>query len=251
MQKSLTRGGVARAFTVGLIMAWPGGATTVLAQGERSIAGVDCTVTYADGNFDNRKPNYSAMANRAAFAFLAPMKTVAEGAMLYSAELGDATTEGVAAIKGTVVRNGDGEVSIEALQLAWPFTVLSVGGQYQGVIQMAHEQGVSVGLSIISSGESLGTIDFAKGAFDPAVPIVGFSPDAAGPIHAGLMSSESMVISLEIAGQPFSIVSPEPGAYGAFINETLVPAMNEAMRRDAEDPCTFVDDDAYLDLLKF
>lgn len=227
------------------------GASGAIAQGGNSIAGAACQVSYTEGDFENRKPNYAATADGASFAFLAPMKAVAEGVELYSSELGGAMSEGVAALKGAIVRDGDGGVAIEALQLAWPFTVVSVNGQYQGVIQMAHEQGVPVGLGIASGDTSLGTIDFVKGAFDPAQPVVGFDPDAAAAIHASLMGQDPMVITLDVGGQAFSEVTPEPGAYGAFITGTLVPAMDEARRRDAEDPCTVFDDDTYLDFLDF
>lgn len=225
------------------------GATGAMAQGGNSIAGVPCEVTYGEGNFENGKPNYRASAERATFAFLAPMKAVGEGTMLYSTELGGATAEGVAAIKGAVIRDGDGGLAIEALQLALPFTVLTVNGQYQNVIQMAHEQGVPAALEILSDGASMGGIALQQGAFDPNVPVVAFDAESAVPIHAALMRDTPLVFNLDIGGQTFSAVSPKPGAYGEFVSETLAEAMEKARRLDAEEPCTFVDSDSFLELL--
>ena len=48
------------------------GAMDAMAQGS-SIAGVACQVSFVEGNAENGKPNYVATANRAEFAFLAPM----------------------------------------------------------------------------------------------------------------------------------------------------------------------------------
>jgi hypothetical protein len=243
-------GRVVMAALAGAVL-WMGGPAAAVAQGGNSIAGVACQVAYTDGNAENRDPNYVATADRAEFAFLAPMAAAGDGAMLYSDELGGAVAEGVAAIKGTVVRDGSGALSVEALQLAWPHTVLTVNGQYQSVIAMAHDQNVDVGLAIVAGGVELGEIPLAKGVFDPNLPLVVLGPDAIGPIHAGLMSDEPLEMNLVVAGLTFSTVAPEPGAYAAFIDETLVAAMDEARRQDAEEPCTFADPDAFLELLDF
>lgn len=250
MKGSRRRGCVMAPIMAGVLV-WSLAATTALAQGGSSIAGVACQVSFMDGNFENRLPNYVATADRAEFAFLAPMTATREEVSLFSSELGGAAKAAVAAIKGAIRRDSSGAMTIETLQLAWPFTVLERDGQYYSIVQMAHDQDVAVGLSIELGGEVLGDIAFAKGAFDPNQPVVGFDADAVGPIHDGLMSSDPLVANLVVGGEVYSAVAPEPGAYRGFVQETLVAAMDEARRRDAEDPCLFTDPDAFLQLLDF
>src|SRR5690606_13403351 len=48
----------------------------------------------------------------------------------------------------------------------------------------------------------------------------------------------------------YSTVEPDTAKYSSFVSETLAGAMDEAKRRDAEDPCTFVDPAAYDDYLQ-
>jgi hypothetical protein len=227
------------------------GATSAMAQAGNSIAAVACEVSYTEGTFENGKPNYVATANRGEFAFLAPMAAVSDQVSLYSSELGGAVREGIASIKGAITRDSSGAMNIENLQLAWPFTVLEREGQYYSIIQMAHDQDVGVGLSIEVGGEPLGEIAFQKGAFDPNQPVVGFDVDAVGAIHEGLMSDKPLVANLVVGGEVYSRVSPQAGAYRTFVKQTLSAAMDEAGRRDAEDPCLFTNPDALLEMLNF
>lgn len=250
MKRSKLRGCLA-APLITAMMAYLVAGAPALAEGESSIAGVACQVSFTEGNAENGKPNYVATADRAEFAFLAPMKVIHEGVSLYSSETGGAVREAVAAIKGAIRRDSSGEMTIEKLQLAWPFTVLERDGQYYSIVQAAHDQDVAVGLGIEVGGEEVGSIAFQKGAFDPSQPVVVFNDDAVGPIHDALMSSDPFMANLVVGGEVYSAVAPQAGAYRSFVQETLVAAMDEAKRRDADDPCLFTDPDALLQLLNF
>lgn len=221
------------------------GAARARAQGT-SIAGVACEVVSTTGDLENRQPNFRATAARAEFAYLAPMQAIGDSITLYAAELGGATAEGVAAIKAALVRDADGTVAVEGLQIVWPYTVMSHDGQYYSIIQMAHDQGAAVGIAIAAGGATLGEIVFEKGAFDPNQPVVGFNAATATAIHEALMRNEGFRVSLVAGGQVYSEIVPDTADYRAFIEGKLIPAMDEARRQDAEDPCLFTNPDDYL-----
>lgn len=250
MQRVSRYGRVASAILAGAAL-WLACSAAGMAQGGNSIAAVACQVSYTDGNFQNLKPNYVATANRAEFSFLAPMTAVGEGAMLYSAGGAGPVAEDYAAIKASIIRDGSGTLSVEDMELHWPFTVLVREGQYYSIIQMAHDQGVEVGLDVISGGGQLGWLAFHPGVFDPNQPAFKLDGETAIAIHSSLMGTAPLVMNLDAGGTTFSTVAPEPGAYGAFVASTLVEAMDEARRLDAEAPCDFTNPDAFMELLDF
>jgi hypothetical protein len=232
-------------------MAGPGAATGTSAQSSNSIAAVACEVVSTTGDAENMEPNYRAFADRAEFALLAQMRQVADGVLLYAPDLGGEMASSLAALKGVLLRNADGTFGMETLQIHWPLTVLKHDGQLYSVVQMAHDQQVPIGLSLSAGGNPLGDIEFVPGQFDPNSPVVGFDSATATAIHEGLMRNEGFSFRLTAGGDVFSTIEPDTASYKAFIEIKLVPAMDEAKRLDAEDPCTFLDSPDPLESLLF
>lgn len=228
-----------------------GAATAAVAQSGDSIAAVACEVISTTGDAENMQPNYRAAANRAEFSLLARMRQVADGVLLYATDQGGEMTSGLAALKGVLVRDENGAFGMETLQIYWPFTVLKHDGQLYNVIQMAHDQQVPIGLSLSAGGNPLGDIEFVSGQFDPNSPVVGFDSATATAIHQALLRNEGFSARLMAGGDVFSTIEPDTATYKTFVENTLIPAMDEAKRQDAEDPCTFVDPQAILDSITF
>ena len=222
-----------------------------LAEGQTSIAGVACQVISTTGDADNMEPNYWAWADRAEFSLLASMRPVAEGALLYAPELGGELEASFAALNGLLVRDEAGGLALQTLQIRWPLTVLKHDGQLYSIIQMAHDQRLPIGLSLSAGGNPLGDIEFAPGVFDPNSPIVGFDSETSDAIHDKLMLNEGFSFRLMAGGAVYSTIEPDTASYKAFIEDRLVPAMDEARRQDAEEPCTFMDPAATLDSIMF
>ena len=134
------------------------------ALGVTSIAGIsrvsaqadDCSVSYLDGDLDNRQTNYRAFADTAEFAFLARIEVLAEQTVLFSQEQGGEIETGVAAIKLAVRRSEDGVLRAEKSAIQWPITALKVDGQLYSVIGEAQAQGVPVGIIFSGGGEDIG-----------------------------------------------------------------------------------------------
>ena len=207
-----------------------------LAEGD--TATIACEVISTTGDFVNLEPNFWASADRAEFAILAFMRPVADGVLLYADEQGGELTRAYAAIKAAAVRDGKGGLRVEKLQIQWPHTVIRHDGQLYSVIQMAHEQSLPIGLSLSAGGNPLGDIELAPGVFDPTSPIVGFGADTASTIHDKLMANEGFSFRLMAGGAVYSTIEPDTARYTAFISERLIPAMDEAKRKDAEEPCS-------------
>jgi hypothetical protein len=226
-------------------------ATGTFAQESGSIAAVACEVISTTGDADNREPNYRASADRAEFSLLANMRAVAEGVLLYAPELGGEVASGFAVLNGLVVRDDTGGLALQTLQIRWPLTVLKHEGQLYSVIQMAQDQQLPIGLSLSAGGNPLGDIELAPGVFDPNGQVVGFDSATAAAIHDKLMLNEGFSFRLMAGGDVFSAIEPDTAGYKAFIEDKLIPAMDEAKRQDAEDPCTFLDPQSILDSIKF
>lgn len=199
---------------------------------------IACEIISTTGDFENLEPNYRASADRAEFAILAYMRAVADDVLLYAEEQGGQMTSGYASIKAAAVRNPAGGVRVENIQILWPHTVRKIEGQFYSVIEMAQQQRLPIGLSLSAGGNPLGDIELAPGAFDPTSPAVGFNPDASATIHDKLMLNEGFSIRLMAGGAVYSTIEPDTARYSTFISDRLVPAMDEARRRDAEAPCT-------------
>lgn len=219
------------------------------ARAQTSVAAVPCQVSSTEGTLENMQPNYWATATRVEFVFLARMRAVADGVLLYATEFGGEIAQAVAGIKAVATRDESGTLQVEQMQIHWPLTVLKHEGQLYSIIQMAHDQGVPVGLSLSAGGNPLGDILFAQGAFDPNQPVVGFDAPTSASIHQGLMRNEGFSARLMAGGVVYSTVEPDTAKYSSFISQTLAGAMDEAKRRDAEDPCTYVDPATYDDYL--
>ena len=220
-----------------------GGIGRALAQ-EGTVA---CQVSSISGTLQNGEPNYWATATRAEFVFLTRMRAVGDSIVLYSEEQGGEVIEGTAAVKGILVREGDGPLQVDRLQFVWPITAHKQDGQLYGIVQMAHEQNVPVGLALAGGGNPLGEILFEKGVFDPTQPVVGFDVETSKAIHNALMKNEGFSARLMIGGAVYSTIEPDTARYVAFVNDKLLAAMDEARRQDAEAPCTYVNPEEYLE----
>lgn len=227
-----------------------GGSGLAVGQSSTSIAAVPCTVTATSGALDNFEPNFSATANRAEFAFLARVEATGDEVTFYAPATGGEDEEGIGAIKAIVVRQDDGPVSIETMQFHLPITAIRHDGQLYGVAQMSLDQGIPVGLQLSSGDEALGTIVFEAETFDPSQPVVGFDAETATLIHEMLMRKQGFSARLVAGGEVYSVMEPDTAAYASFINETLTAAMDEARRKDAEEVCTFLDDQNFLEGLE-
>ena len=222
------------------------GSGLAFAQSSTSIAAVPCTVKATSGALDNFEPNFAATADRAEFAFLAHVKAIGDEVTFYAQATGGEEAEGIAAIKAIVVRQGDGPLSVETMQFHLPITAIRHEGQLYGVAQMSLDQGIPIGLQLSSGDEALGDIVFEAGTFDPSQPVVGFDAETALLIHEMLMREQGFSASLVAGGAAYSVMEPDTAAYARFINETLTAAMDEARRKDAEEVCTFLDDQDVL-----
>ena len=222
------------------------GSGLAVAQSSTSIAAVPCTVTAASGTLDNFEPNFSATANRAEFAFLVRVEAIGDEVTFYASATGGEDDDGVGAIKGVVIRQDEGPLRVETLQFHLPITAIRHEGQLYGVIQMSLDQGIPIGLQLSSGDEALGNIVFDADTFDPAQPVVGFDAETAALIHEMLMRGQGFSASLLAGGEAYSVMEPDTAAYASFIGETLTAAMDEARRKDAEEVCTFLDDQDVL-----
>jgi hypothetical protein len=76
--------------------------------------------------------------------------------------------------------------------------------------------------------------------------VVGFDAETAALIQEILMRGQGFSASLVAGGEAYSVMEPNTAAYASFIGETLMAAMDEARRKDAEEVCTFLDDQDVL-----
>lgn len=232
------------------------------ATGLASIAGigrasagdsVPCEVSDTTGTLENGKPNYRATADRAEFVFLVKMTSLAEEVVLVSAQQGGEFKEGVAAFKASVVREGDGPLRMEKMNIQWPLTAVKHQGQLYNVIRVAHDQSTPVGIVLSAAGAALGDIVFEPGSFDPDQETIGFNTEVSSLIHEKLMERGGFSIRLVAGGNIYSAIQPDSYAYSRFILETLVPAMDQARNRDNLTGCTSHtpdEMDAYLEALE-
>lgn len=231
------------------------------ALGVTSIAGIsrvsaqadDCSVSYLDGDLDNRQTNYRAFADTAEFAFLARIEVLAEQTVLFSQEQGGEIETGVAAIKLAVRRSEDGVLRAEKSAIQWPITALKVDGQLYSVIGEAQAQGVPVGIIFSGGGEDIGEILFEPGVFDPQTETIDFNAQVSGIMHEAMMQRRGFSVRLVAGGTIYSSIQPETMAYADFIESTLLPAMDEARRMEAEGGCSMMSDEAmqmYLEMME-
>lgn len=205
---------------------------------EPSAEVVPCEVTSYLGNMQNGLANYKAQAETAEFAFQAPMSAHGDNITLFAEELGGAAKTSNASFRGQVSRRADGGLFVESLQVRWPFTALESDGQFFNVIGMAHEQNVPVGIVLMSGDLNIAEIVFEAGKYDPNSPLVGFDTATTALVSGAMLAGPPFKLLLAIGGTVYSSIEPEDGAYGKFLDETLLPAMDEAKRKDAETPCT-------------
>jgi hypothetical protein len=214
---------------------------------------VPCTVSDTTGTIENGRPNFLATADNAEFAFLAPMEALAEEVVLFSAEQGGELKSAFAAIKGKVARQGDGPLRMEKLVIHWPLTAVKHEGQLYNVIQVAQDQQKPVGIILSAAGQSLGDVVFEPGSFDPNRDQFDFNGEVSHLIHEKIMAREGFSIRLVAGGAFYSAIHPDTYAYSRFILETLIPAMDQARRRDVASGCTsYTADemDAYLEAME-
>lgn len=220
----------------------------------RAVAEVrPCEVSFLDATFENRQTNYRANAGRAEFSFLAEMKTLANGTVLFAPEQGGEISQGLAAIKAIVARGEDGTLRAEKVAIQWPITALKVDGQLHGVIAEAHAQQVPVGIILSGGGGEIGEIIFEPGVVDPNSDIIDFNAEVSAVIHDTMMARQGMSVRLVAGGTVFSTVQPETRVYAEFIERTLLPAMDEARRKDTEEGCETLSDeemDLYMEALE-
>lgn len=229
MQHILFRAAVAAAASVLSI-------TAVVAQDKSER--IACEVISTTGDFENLEPNFRAGANQANFNFLAPMRPVADDVLLFAEEQGGEIIRGYAAFRFSLQRQADGSIAMERMELHWPGTVVKHEGQLYTIIQIAHDRATPIGLVLELGGNPLGEIELRPGEFDPLSMVVGFNGPTATAVHEKLMENEGFSARLMAAGEVYSTIEPDTAAYLAFVTTTLLPAMDEARRRDTEAPCT-------------
>jgi len=208
---------------------------------------VPCVETSYAGNILNGQPNYIARADTAEFKVFAPMDARGDSIVLFSDEIGGAAKTSMAAFQGTVVRNPDGRLLVDTLQLQWPFTAHDDNGTLYNVIGLAHEQDVPVGVVIMAGQVNMGELVFEKGVFDPNNPVVGFDAGTTLMVGESMRSDLEFKVLLTIGGTVYSEIAPAPGAFSAFLDGPLLKAMDEAKRKDAEAACTYAVGDGYED----
>lgn len=199
---------------------------------------VPCEVTSYLGNAQNGLANYKARAETADFAFQAPMSAHGENITLFADYLGGAAKTSNAAFKGQASRRAEGGLVVESLQVQWPFTAMESEGQFFNVIGMAHEQNVPVGIVLMSGELNIGELVFEPGKYDPNAPMVGFDAATTALVSAAMLSGPPFKLLLAVGGTVYSSIEPAEGTFRKFLDETLLPAMDEARRKDAETPCT-------------
>ena len=214
----------------------------VAQQGGGNIASVPCRVSEMLTTLEVGKGSYNADASSADFAFYAPMRAEGDGIVLYAAEIGGAARDSVAAIKGRIVRDADGNLRPEALGFAWPHTALERDGQYYGIVQMSFDQNVPVGVTLSKGSTDLGSIVFPKDSYDVNQPGLTLDDTTRQTLFDALMGDEMLTVSLVAGGQVFSIFRVEGKQFRSFAEASLVAAMDKAKAQDASSPCTFLDD---------
>ena len=200
---------------------------------------IPCKVIRTTGDFDNLEPNFEAAADRAEFTILAPMRAVADGVLLYAEEQGGELIRGYAALKGVLLRDASGAISMDRMQIVWPHTVIKDSGQYYSIIAIAHDRATPIGLVMESGGNPLGEMELRPGEFDPNEPVLGFNHDTSSTIHARLLENEGFSARLMAAGVVYSSIEPDTAQYSAFMTATLLPLMDAVRQQDATAPCSY------------
>ncbi len=230
------------------------GVSTIAGLGRASAQETTpCVVARATGTLENLEPNFRATADRAEFVFLVPMKSLAEEVVLISAEQGGELKEGLAALKAIVTREGDGPLKAEKLQIHWPLTALKHQGQLYSVIGLSQEQNVPVGIVLSAGAKDMGNIVFEAGQFPPDQEFLDFNPEVSNMIHEAIMRRQGFSVRLVSGGNIYSSIQPESQKYEEFMLYSLVPAMNDARKQDAENGCPTMSSEemhAYLEALE-
>lgn len=204
------------------------------------LATVPCRHTFTLPSHEPGKGSYSAEATAADFVFYAPMRAQGDNIVLYNPETG-ATTEAVAAIKGKLLRSADNSLSASALNFAWPHTALDRDGEYFGIVQMAFDQNIPVGLELQQGSTQLGSIEFPKATYDASQPALTLDSATRDVLFPMLMGNDPLTVSLVAGDQVFSSFVIDTEAFRTFAQQDIIAGMDEAKAQDASTPCTVTD----------
>gem|GEM_PF-6927330 len=200
---------------------------------------VPCVESSYLGNVQNGLSNYAARADSADFAFLAPMTAQGDGITLFGEAIsGGAAKQSYATFKGKIRREGDG-LKLETMEIQAPLTAFEADGQFYGIVGMAYDQKVPVGLALLSGGTSIAEILLVQGVFDQNSQIVGLDGPTAIVAHDALLGAADFKVVLAVGGTIYSEIVPIPGSYGKFLDNVLLPAMDTARHKDADAPCLY------------
>lgn len=204
--------------------------------GAASAEETGCVVSHPTGTPENREPNFRATADRAEFEFPAPIRTLFNEVVLVPAA-GSDVKEGQAILKATASRQGSGLLAVEKIEIHWPLTAVKQGDTRRGVIALSHQQNIPVGIVLSMGLKELGSIVFAPGEFEPMRESIDFDAQVSQLIHDSMMQQQGFSMRLRSGGTDYSVVQPETYAYVSFIQDKLIPAMNEARRQDVAGSC--------------
>jgi hypothetical protein len=207
---------------------------------------VACSTSSMDGTFANPVNNYQVTALEANFAFVARIVSEGDNIRLFADDAhGGVQTESVALVKGTLTRTAQGEpLTAKSIGFETPLTALEKEGQYYGIVQMAHDQQAPIGLMFYQDDAEMGSWELKPGEFDPNSREVSFGGEGAGQIYGWLRSGAGFKAALIAGGQIYSAVTTETGTFAAFVDDTLVPAMDTMALQDAAGGC-YENDDYY------
>lgn len=213
------------------------GAGGLVGQAPARAQTAPCRVEHLDGNEDNKEPNYIVEANLAQFTFLAPIEALGEEIVLFDTAWPAGRKSALAAIKGELTRLENGTISIRQIGFAYPVTALSRDSNLYGIVQIAHDQGATIGLQLTSGGSQLGGFALEKGVYDPNATQQGFQGNAALLIYQSLLSDQPFRAELMSGGVAYSAITVDTPAFKSFVQDTLVVEMNRMTERDATAPC--------------
>lgn len=202
---------------------------------------VPCSTGSNSGTFSNPANNYTVTATGAQFAFVAQIKASGENIVLFADDAhGGLQTQGLALAKGSLVRDvTTNALTASSIAFETPLTAYGKDGQYYGIVQLSHDQGVPIGLAMYLDGTEFGEWELKKGEFDPTSRDVSFTGDAAQKIYENLMRGGAFRADLVAGGTVYSQLTVETGAFAEFVNSTLLPSMQSMAEADLASPCHY------------
>jgi hypothetical protein len=223
------------------------------AAGMASLAGLrparadtaPCSVSHEGGTAEGEH-NYMINASLGQFSFLTAIEAIGEEIVLYDAQAAIGRKTAVAAVKGRMERRENGTIGVKLVSFEFPLTALERDGNFYGIVQMAHEQDASVGLSFSSGAAHIGGFSMLKDEFAPNTTNQGFEGNAALTLYDSLTSDVPFKAELVAGSDPYSAITVDTAAFKAFIEGTVIAEMERMKQMDATSPCA-VSFDSLLD----